>query len=69
MSYGGRKLRYTDDFQYYDAAGVRVVEECKGYMTTDARIRLALMLAVHGVTVLVTKGPRTKKPPRPRTRR
>ena len=47
-------LRYTADFEYYEA-GYRVVEDIKGAITQTFRIRQHLMKTVHGIDVRVVK--------------
>lgn len=47
-------LRYTADFEYYEA-GYRVVEDVKGVITQPFRIRQHLMKTVHGIDVRVVK--------------
>lgn len=43
---------YLADFAYYDKERhTTVVEDCKGYMTEVARLKLKLMAAVHGIDV------------------
>lgn len=52
----GRKrpaMKYIADFVYY-LDGVRVVEDCKGFRTTEYRIKRHLMKAVHGIDILET---------------
>lgn len=49
-------LRYVADFVYTDvAAGVIVVEDCKGVLTEGFKIKRHLMLSVHGVDVRLSK--------------
>ena len=53
----GHKITYTADFRYQERVldtWETVVEDRKGYMTRDTRIRLALMKAVNGIEVLIT---------------
>ena len=60
LTIGGRKVRYTADFLYFDCrAGTTVVEDVKGHMTRDAVLRIALMRAVHGIEVRLVK-PRSR---------
>ena len=54
----GRKrppLRYIADFTYYDEpGGTMTVEDCKGYRTSEYRIKRHLMMSVHGIDILET---------------
>lgn len=45
---------YQDDFNYVED-GLRIIEDTKGVVTPDCRIKLALMKAVHGVDVKLVK--------------
>jgi hypothetical protein len=59
LAWNGRRLRYSADFRYLDLrSGERVVEDVKGVLTEATRIRLALMAAVHGITVRLVKARR-----------
>lgn len=51
---GMKVCRYVADFVYRDKQGERVVEDAKGYATTTYRLKRALMLACHGITVRET---------------
>ena len=63
-------MRYTADWSYTEAAtGAFVVEESKGVMQRDAALRIALMLAVHGIAVRITGAAAERKPGRARARR
>lgn len=55
----GRALIYTADSSYQQG-GELVVEDVKGVLTRDAEIRIALMAAVHEITVQLI-GRRRKK--------
>jgi hypothetical protein len=57
---GQRKAVYTADFSYRRVpGGALIVEDVKGMMTPDARLRIGLMAWVHGIQVhLITKGKR-----------
>lgn len=47
-----RECTYTADFRYYDKTrGCMVVEDCKGFRTTEYKIKKKLMLYVHGIRV------------------
>lgn len=49
-------LRYVADFVYVDCAtGQQVVEDVKGVLTDAFSIKRHLMLAVHGIDILITK--------------
>ena len=49
-------LRYVADFVYTDCAtGKQVVEDVKGVLTDVFTIKRHLMLAVHGIDILITK--------------
>lgn len=49
-------LRYVADFVYTDCAtGQQVVEDVKGVLTDVFAIKRHLMLAVHGIDILITK--------------
>ncbi len=53
---GNRQARYTADFQYVEAdTGQTVVEDVKGMMTPDARLRIALMIPCFGIVVRLVK--------------
>lgn len=55
-----RRARYTADFRYRDLrSGLTVVEEVKGMMTPDAALRIALMEAVHHISVKIVR-PRSR---------
>ena len=47
-------LRYKADFQYVEK-GIRVVEDVKGMLTKEFKIKQHLMLSVHGIDVRLTK--------------
>lgn len=48
--------RYVDDFQYIDTRTKRlVVEDTKGIITPDCRIKLKLMKAIHGIDVQIVR--------------
>ena len=42
---------YYADFQYRDAAGVRVVEDCKGVRTPVYRLKKKLVESEYGITI------------------
>lgn len=44
-------LRYKADFAYLDEAGNKVVEDAKGMVTPEYRIKKHLMMSVHGILV------------------
>ena len=46
-----RECAYFADFVYTDADGHQVVEDTKGYRTTDYIIKRKLMLWVHGIRI------------------
>lgn len=50
---GGREraTNYIADFAYVTKAGVRIVEDVKGAVTPEFRLKRKLMLHVHGVEV------------------
>ncbi len=53
---GKRPVRFTADFLYGDLRrGLVVVEDVKGVLTGDAALRIALMQAVHGITVTLVR--------------
>jgi hypothetical protein len=55
---GSRVTRYTADFDYILAgSGQQVVEDVKGFLTADARLRIALAEAIHGFTVTLVRKP------------
>jgi hypothetical protein len=61
LAYEGRAIVYTADSTYRDlTTGETIVEDVKGMLTADARLRIALMLAVHGIKVRL-HGVRRKK--------
>jgi hypothetical protein len=45
---------YIADFVYTDRDGQRVVEDAKGFLKPDTKIKLALMKAIHGIEVVLT---------------
>lgn len=50
----GRKERatvYIADFAYYTKGGVQIVEDVKGAVTPEFRLKRKLMLQVHGIEV------------------
>lgn len=47
-----RAVTYVADFQYRTKDGQAVVEDVKGVVTPDYRIKAKLMLWRHGITVL-----------------
>lgn len=62
LTVNGRRVRYTADWSYTDnRTGLLVVEERKGVMQRDAALRIALMAAVHGIEVLVTRAPVSRR--------
>lgn len=48
---------YVADFSYIEN-GALVVEDAKGVLTPDCKIKLALMKAIHGIDVKLIKAPR-----------
>lgn len=54
---GGMKIcDYVDDFNYIDRKlGRIVVEDTKGVITADCRIKLKLMKAIHGIDVQLVR--------------
>ena len=58
LRWNKRRVRYTCDFRYRDlSTGEIVHEDVKGMVARDVHLRLALMQAIHGITVrLITKG-------------
>ena len=47
-----RECVYIADFVYFDnKSGTYVVEDCKGFRTTDYKIKKKLMLYIHGIRV------------------
>lgn len=46
--------KYIADFVYYNKKGSKVVEDTKGYRTTEYKLKKKLMLAVHGIEILET---------------
>lgn len=62
LKVGIQTARYTADFAYTDAATrERVIEDVKGMMTPDARLRIALAEHVHGFKVRIVKVSTPKK--------
>ena len=47
---------YIADFRYVDADGEDVVEDVKGVITPQYRMKRNLMAAIYGVTILETTG-------------
>ena len=50
-----RAVVYKADFVYVDAAGKTVVEDVKGYVTPEFRLKRKLMLFRHGLEVKEVK--------------
>lgn len=50
----GRPCVYTADFSYIDSTGREVFEEHKGVWTAEARLRIAVVEAMYGITITVT---------------
>lgn len=47
-----RECVYIADFVYYNnKSGAYVVEDCKGFRTSDYKIKKKLMLYIHGIRV------------------
>ena len=46
-----RPCTYIADFVYVDENGKKVVEDTKGYRTSDYKIKRKLMLYIHGVKI------------------
>lgn len=46
-----RPCTYIADFVYIDENGKTVVEDTKGYRTSDYKIKRKLMLYIHGVKI------------------
>ncbi len=46
-----RPCTYIADFVYIDENGKKVVEDTKGYRTSDYKIKRKLMLYIHGVKI------------------
>lgn len=46
-----RSVKYIADFQYVDKKGDTIVEDTKGFRTTDYVIKRKLMLFIHGIRV------------------
>jgi hypothetical protein len=62
LKIGARAVRYTADFAFTDrATGERVVEDVKGRITNDAQLRIALMEAIHGITVRLVGKTNTRR--------
>lgn len=57
LKIGNRRVKYTADFRYFDIkADAWVIEDVKGMdATSDAKLRFALMQAVHGITVTLVR--------------
>jgi hypothetical protein len=52
---GIRVCGYVADFQYFERpSGALVVEDAKGYRTPMYKLKRALMLACHGITIKET---------------
>ena len=47
-----RECAYIADFVYKDSQGETVVEDTKGFRTTDYIIKRKLMLYVHGIRII-----------------
>ena len=48
-----RELKYIADFTYKEGSR-EVVEDCKGYRTSEYKIKKKLMLWMHGITIRET---------------
>lgn len=46
-----RPVSYFADFVYTNSSGVTIVEDTKGFRTTDYIIKRKLMLHVHGIQI------------------
>ena len=51
---GVRICDYVADFTYFDSYGLRIVEDVKGTITPEYKIKRQLMLAVHGIEIKET---------------
>lgn len=52
----GRKCSYRADFSYNDRElGERIVEDVKGYDTSESRLRRAIVEAQYGVRVVIVR--------------
>lgn len=46
--------KYEADFVYIDNNGIQVVEDTKGVLTKEYKIKKKLMLAINGISILET---------------
>lgn len=63
---GKRIAKYTADFVYWEN-GQLIHEDYKGFMSRDAKLRIAIFEAIHGVKVRITG--QKPKAPKPRKKR
>lgn len=49
-----RACSYVADFVYRETGGAEIVEDCKGFRTSEYIIKRKLMLFVHGIAILET---------------
>jgi hypothetical protein len=56
----GRQVVYTADFKYVEN-GIPVTEEFKGLDDTASRLRRAIVEAMYGITIRVTRAPSSRK--------
>lgn len=66
---GTRIARYVGDFEYRDRMGDSVVEDVKGVLTPEFRLKAKLMEAIHGIVVQIpsrdgTLAPYSRRTPR-----
>ena len=51
----GRIAAYTADFEYFDIeTGEKVTEDCKGFFTQEAKLRIAVFESLYRRKVLIT---------------
>jgi len=48
------RITYTADFRYRDENGKEVVEDVKGMLTRETRVKLAWLKEKHGIDVVIT---------------
>lgn len=51
---GEKVCRYVADFVYFDKAGKRIVEDCKGFKTDIYKLKKKLLAATAGINITET---------------
>ena len=48
---GSYSYKYISDFEYMTKEGIKVVEDCKGFKTTEYKKKKKLMKKIHGIEI------------------